>query len=60
MFMAFRHWGSLEAVVKHVGSGMEEMGSVVVSNALGRGYLTVPSVGMLGLVILFLDRVSMG
>ena len=60
MFMAFRHWGSLEAAVKHVGSGMEEMGSVVASKALGRGYLTVPSVGMLGLVMLFLDLVSIG
>ena len=60
MFMAFRHWGSLEAAVKHVGSGIEEMGSVMASNALGRGYLTVPSVRMLGLVILFLDRVSIG
>ena len=60
MFMAFRHWGSLEAAVKHVGSGKEEMGSIVASKALGRGYRTVSSVGSLGLLMLFLDRVSIG
>jgi hypothetical protein len=60
MFMAFRHWGSLEAAVKHVGLGREEMGSVVASKALGRGYRTVSSVGSLGLLMLFLDRVSIG
>ena len=46
--------------MKHVGSGREEIVSVVASKALGRGYLTVPSVGSLGLEMLFLDRVSIG
>ena len=46
--------------MKHVGSGKEEMGSIVASKALGRGYRTVPLVGSLGLFMLFLDRVSIG
>ena len=46
--------------MKHVGSSIEEIGSVVASKALGRGYLTVPSVGSLGVVMLFLDRVIIG
>ena len=60
MFMAFRYWGSLEATAKDVGLGREEMGSVMASKALGRGYQTVPSVGSLGLLMLFLDQVSIG
>ncbi len=43
-----------------MGSGIEEMGSVVASKALGRGYRTVPSVGSLGVVMLCLDRVIIG
>ena len=60
MFMAFRQWGFLEAVVKQVGSGRSEISFVVVSKASGSGYRMVLSVGRLGLVILFLDRVIMG
>ena len=57
MFIAFRHWGFLEAVVKQVGSGLREVSVVVASNALGRGYRMVPSVGIFGFVMLSLERV---
>ena len=46
--------------MKHVGSGLWERSEVVASKAFGRGYLMVSSVGILGLMMLCLDWVSMG
>ena len=59
-FMAARQVGLLTAKVKHVGlASMEEL-SVTARSAFDTGYRTVPSVGILGLMIWFRERVVIG
>jgi hypothetical protein len=60
-FIALRQLGSLEAMVKQVGSVRPEiLEAVAARRAFGSGYRVVPSVGCFGLKMRFLDRVSMG
>ena len=57
-FIALRQLGSFEAVVKQVGSGREVAEAVAARKAFGSGYRVVPSVGIFGLKMRFLDWVS--
>ncbi len=58
--MALRQVGLLTAEVKQVGSASMAELSVTASSALGTRYRTVPSVGILGLLIWFCERVVIG
>ena len=56
-FMAARQVGLLTAKVKHVGLASTEELSVTARSAFDTGYRTVLSVGILGLMIWFRERV---
>ena len=58
--MALRQVGLLTTEVKQVGSASMEELLVTARRALGTGYLTVPFVGIFGLLIWFWERVVIG